>query len=221
MKSLIPPPFAKTVERRPLGTRSPCKCISTFVSTSLKAKHLSLLVGGGGDSGPACSAALGLRQAAEGPRRTRRLRRAQLTPGPLQPDQPRSADSWEDGRGGAHAEPGFSRPGGRVAVKGLGAKAEGGTIGPGTVRRPESTVGTVLRAREAKKGGRAGNCFVGLSPTNPGRGAPQPGPAKTRRGAQTKRGGSKLSFGTARAVTASSVSQAVGPVAGLGPARRL
>lgn len=113
--------------------RSLYKYRCAFVSASPEAQHLSLPSGGGGDGGPACSAAFGLRWVAGGARRTPRLRRALLTPGPLQPDPPSSADSSEDGRGGAQVEPGFSRPGGRVAVRGLGAKAEGGTFGPGTV----------------------------------------------------------------------------------------
>lgn len=49
-----------------------------------------------------------------------------LTPGPLRPDPPSSADSSEDGRGGARVELGFSGPGGRVAVgdSGLRRRAE-------------------------------------------------------------------------------------------------
>lgn len=49
-------------------------------------------------------------------------------------------------------------------MRGLGAKAEGGTFGPGTVRRPEGTVGTVLRVREAEKGGRAGTAQWVIAP---------------------------------------------------------
>lgn len=75
-----------------------------------------------------------------------------------------------------------------MAVRGLGTKAEGGTFGPGTVRRPEGTVGTVLRVREAETDGRAGTAQWVSAPPTPRTGSTQPGPAKTPRGAQRKKG---------------------------------
>lgn len=52
-----------------------CICINSF------ARAVLLPGSGGGDGGPACSAAFRLRGAAEGPGRTPRLRRVVLTPG--------------------------------------------------------------------------------------------------------------------------------------------
>lgn len=83
----------------------------------------------------------------------RRLRRAVPTPAAAPPYPPRSADSSKNGRGGALVEPGVSRPGRREVVRGPGARAESGTIGPGTAGRPEGTAGTALWAREAETGG--------------------------------------------------------------------
>lgn len=90
--------------------------------------------------------------------RTRRLRRALLTPGPPQPDPSSSADSSEDGRGGALVAPGVLRPGRRVAVRELGDKAEGGTFGLGTVRQPERYVGDRAPGAGAREGQPGRDC---------------------------------------------------------------
>lgn len=94
-----------------------------------------------------------------------------------------------------------------MAVRGLGAKAEGGTFGPGTVGRPEGTLVTVLRAREAEKGGRAGTAQWALAPQTR-TGHRRPGPAKTPGALRGGRVGSRpCSFGTSHAGTAPSVSK--------------
>lgn len=120
--------------------------------------------------GGACSAAFGLRRAAEEPERTRRLRRARLKPGPPRPDPPGAADSSENGRGGPQVTPGVLRPGPRGAEGEPRAGAERGTFGTGPAGRPEGAVGP--RSGRARRGRAAGRGLLS------GPRHPKPGPGR-------------------------------------------